>query len=399
MDLIRERGPTQSIVLAPGRVCGQVGTRKIKHTLIPDGKATRLETCSTILRLWILPTQLGRARSWSLERLRPRYPSPPFTSSAFVLSPKPPTTSPPKKHCTFTPTRLSLDATPVRKSLYLLFQYQEKTGLKNHFVGWKHRTNTSRYSSVRCKHPPLSHPSPLLWPFHPSTPLGIVLPFKQRKRDSPTSISCILSLQPQLVVGSVQELQLPSPSLPSPAPVSCPNPPSTGFWLLPFCLRLPGIVLALYVSRPPPHQPEVFCLFKNPVLLTQLPPPLSVSRASISSDLYSINTSIGHSPADSPIHLARQLDLFPLTALVFVRLLVLTFSLHWHSQVLFSKTTNLVSFSHPRYALKVRLNPLNFHHRIGALSSSVGVGARGLQPVHEVDRSPTNLRSTSTFDL
>lgn len=168
--------------------------------------------------------------------------------------------------------------------------------------------------------PPLSHLSLLLCPFHPSTPLDIVLPFKQRKRDSPPSISCILSLQPQLV-GSVQELQLPSPLSPLLSIRLLPKPTKHRLLAAPLLLAI-AWHRPCPVCQPSPATPagSFFCLFKNPVLLTQLPPPLSVSRASISSDLYSINTSIGHSPADSPIHLARQLDLFPLTALVFVRL-------------------------------------------------------------------------------
>lgn len=192
--------------------------------------------------------------------------------------------------------------------------------MKNYFVGWKHQTNSSRYSSVRCKHPPLYRtfryfsalftPPPLLKLSFLSnsanaTPLP---PYPVSYRSSPSSSARCKSFSSR------------PPSLPSSASVSCPTHQAPASGCSPSACDCPASYLPCTSAVPRHTSRKFFCLFKNPVLLTQLPPPLSVSRASISSDLYSINTSIGHSPADSPIHLARQLDLFPLTALVFVRL-------------------------------------------------------------------------------
>lgn len=249
--------------------------------------------------------------------------------------------------------------------------------------------------------PPFIAPFATSLPFSPLHPSWNCPSFQTAQTRLPSlHILYLIAPAPARRLGARASAPIPPLSPPQhPSPAQTHQAPASG--CSPSACDCPASYLPCTSAVPRHTSRKFFCLFKNPVLLTQLPPPLSVSRASISSDLYSINTSIGHSPADSPIHLARQLDLFPLTALVFVRLFgtdLFPSLAQPSSLLLFSKTTsNLVSFSHPRYAFKVRRNPLHFHHRIGALSSSVG--ARSLQPVHEVDRSPTNLRNTSTFDL
>lgn len=192
--------------------------------------------------------------------------------------------------------------------------------MKNHFVGWKHQTNSSRYSSVRCKHPPLyrtfRHFSALFTP----PPLLNCPSFQTAQTRLPSLHSLyLIAPAPARRLGARASAPIPPLSPPQhPSPAQTHQVPASG--CSPSACDCPASYLPCTSAVPRHTSRKCFCLFKNPVLLTQLPPPLSVSRASISSDLYSINTSIGHSPADSPIHLARQLDLFPLTALVFVRL-------------------------------------------------------------------------------
>ena len=165
-----------------------------------------------------------------------------------------------------------------------------------------------------------------------------------------------------------------SPIFPPPPPptnVSCPNQPSIGFRLLPFCLILAIIALAPWVGGPPSHHLGVFCLLKTHS--SRPKPNTTFCLTSFSSDLYSINTfhwALAHRL--SSIHLALQLDLFPLTALVFTGLLVLTFSLDWHSQFLLPQIPNLVGCSQLRKVLEVSPSSLGYSHLFGIISLSTG---------------------------